>query len=404
MTAKVSDQMSTTKSSAVEARWIPEAMRWSTDDQSGAVIEQLTSEPVTSTNIYPEQRYASGDGSRIAISRAPFGRPAEVWVCDMNNLRLCRVGEGIALGGNPWRNAIYYVTVCQDKTLLMKLDLLALTTQLMAEFSGTAPRSGAVSPDERWFVGGPFLEDEPQRLWRLDRVDLSSGQTQPLCTVQDMFNPHLQFNPADTRQAIVQINRGGTYNLTRNKVQLSGKLGATLSLLDVQTGQVTALPIGRPHTPAISGHECWVGHSGQLIFTAGHYDVSTSAFVTLRPTPPEHAHLPPAAIYALKPGDEQARVVAGDLLYNHLAASDDGRFFIADDHASGDIHIGSLATGRHLRVCSTHARQGACQHSHVHAYLTPDNRYVVFNSTQTGSAQVMAARLPEGFLDRVLAL
>jgi hypothetical protein len=40
----------------------------------------------------------------------------------------------------------------------------------------------------------------------------------------------------------------------------------------------------------------------------------------------------------------------------------------------------------------------------VHAYLTPDNRYVVFNSTQTGSAQVMAARLPEGFLDRVLAL
>ena len=49
--------------------WVPESIRYGRDDKSGVEIEQLTSEPVTSTNIYCEQRYASADGARIAIAR-----------------------------------------------------------------------------------------------------------------------------------------------------------------------------------------------------------------------------------------------------------------------------------------------------------------------------------------------
>src|SRR5690606_33020575 len=112
-------------------------------------------------------------------------------------------------------------------------------------------------------------------------------------------------------------------------------------LVDIQSGQVQALPVGRPHTPRISGHECWVGATGSLLFTAGQYAVSPCAHVTLCDPPENESHWPLTAIYAVKAGDTAPRVVATGLLFNHIAASDDGRFFIADDHPLGRIYIGS---------------------------------------------------------------
>lgn len=385
---------------SVVPMWVPEAIRYETDAQSGADVEQLTSEPVTSTNIYPEQRFATADGSRIAIERRPFGQPVELWVCDMRSLRVCRAAQGVTVGGNPMRNAVYFIAGGECDARLMRLDMASLTIRQLATFNGPAPRCGAVSPDERWFVGGPFTVSET--VFSLRRIDLATGAEQTLCEIEDMFNPHMQFNPGDGRTLVVQINRGGRQNLVGGGLRKVGSLGATLCAVDVHTGEVTSLPVGRPDTPPISGHECWAGTTGQILFTAGHYQVSTTSFVTLRDVPAEYRHLPPAGIYAVSPGDTAARVVAGDRLYNHLAASDDGRFFIADDHTTGRIYVGSIATGRSLPLCDSHTRQGACQHSHAHAYMTPDLRYVIFNSIVTGSAQVYAARIPDGFLDRVV--
>ena len=92
--------------SANNITWVPESIRFKTDALSGCNVEQLTSDAVTSTNIYCEQRYASADGSRIAIERRPFGRPVEIWVCDMNSLRICRAAEGNPVGANSSRNAV----------------------------------------------------------------------------------------------------------------------------------------------------------------------------------------------------------------------------------------------------------------------------------------------------------
>jgi hypothetical protein len=381
--------------------WIPEVISYARDAESGAEIEQLTSEPVTSTNIYCEQRYASADGTRIGLERRPFGRPAELWACDLRSYRLCRVTEGAHLGANASLNAMYYVAVQDGAARLMRLNLAELTTRELARFDADAvPRTGAVSPDERWFIGGPF--PVKGNVFSLRRTDLTTGRTETLCEVEDMFNPHIQFDPAGGRIAAIQINRGGTMNLPSGGWRLTGKLGATLAALDVETGKVTPMPVGRPHTPAISGHACWAGRTGRLLFTAGQYKVSTSAWVTWKD--PEEVlenerAMPRAAIYSVAPGDAAAQVVAQGCMFNHLAASDDGRFFIGDDHLTGRIYIGSIATGRYRGLCDSHTRQGTCQYSHVHAYMTPDNRHVIFNSIVTGVAQVYAARVPAGFLE-----
>lgn len=380
--------------------WITEAVRHGRDAVSGAEMEQLTSEPVTSTNIYCEQRYTSADGARVAIERRPFGRPAELWVCDLRSLRLCRVAEGTPVGANSPRDAVYYLASHGDGTRLMRLDLKNLCGCEMLRFDGQKPSSVAVSPDERWCVEGPFTVKD--NVFSLRRVDLAGGQTSTLWEIEDMFNPHLQFDPANGRKILVQINRGGRLNLSNGGQTLTGPLGATLGVVDVESGEVCPLPVGRPHTPPISGHECWVGGTGRLLFTAGQYKVSASAYVTLNDPPDEEREMPPAAIYSVAPGESAAQVVAQGLLFNHLASSDDGRFFIADDHATGRVHVGSVATGHYLPLCETLTRQGACQHSHVHAYMTPDHRHVIFNSIATGVAQVYAARIPDGFLDDVL--
>ena len=380
--------------------WVPEAIRYEQDAESGAEVEQLTSEPVTSTNIYCEQRYASADGSRIAIARTPFSLPPEVWVCDLRSLRLRRVAQGTPIAANCWRSALYFVPPGEGEARVMRLDLDELTTRELLRLDGSPPRVGAVSPDERWFVGGPYHVYD--NIYALRRTDLTTGETSPLCEIEDTFNPHTQFEPGRGRQVMVQINRGGRANRRTGKRTLTGPLGSTLCVVDVESGEQTPLPVGRPHTTGITGHACWAGKTGRLLFTAGVFYVSTSAFVSYRePNDTEHGQ-PRAAIYSVAPGGGEAKVVAQDRMFNHIAASEDGRLFVADDHASGRVFIGSLATGKSLGLCDSRTRQGACQHSHVHAYMTPDNRHVVFNSIVTGVAQVYAARVPDGFLDAVL--
>lgn len=356
--------------------WEPEAIRFSVDSESGSEIEQLTSEPVTSTNIYCEQRVASADGSRIAISRKPFGRPMEIWVCDLRSLKLVKASEGHPLGGNAKRNAVYFISRKNDTHVLTRLDLKEMSLSDIWSLGKTAvPKAGAVSPDERFFVCGPFHVRD--NVYALKRVDLKTGAVKVLREIEDTFNPHLQFNPAGN-QFIVQINRGGRLDPSSGKRLLTGPLGATLVVVDVETGDIIPLPAGKPRTPAISGHEAWVGETGRVIFTAGRYRTSTSSFVTIDAPSESERDAPGAAIYSAVPGDEDANIVASGLLFNHLAASDDGRFFIADDHTTGRVHVGDVQTGRYRPLCDSLTRQGACQHGHVHAYMTPDNGHVIF--------------------------
>ena len=380
-------------------KWVPEAIRFGVDRESGAEIEQLTSEPVTSTNIYCEQRFTSADGKRIAIERKPFGRPAEIWVCDLETLKICQAVTGTPLGANARLNSVYFIGMQGSRNCLMALDLQSLAVRDLFHFyTNEQYPSGAVSPDERWFITGPVPVRD--NVMGLRRVNLENGRTDMLCEIEDMFNPHFQFEPAFGKLSLVQINRGAKWKSPDGKQTMTGPLGATLSLVNVKSGKVTPLPAGRPHTPPITGHECWAGMTGRILFTAGHYSVSASSFVTLKDD--EAARRDPPAIYAITPGDSSAKVVARGLMFNHLAASDDCQFFIADDHADGRIYIGNIVTGKYIPLCHSHTRQGACQFSHVHAYMTPGNRHVVFNSIATGTGQVYAARIPEGFLEKIL--
>jgi hypothetical protein len=371
--------------------WTCEAIPGGRDPIRDAVITQLTSEPITSHDVYCEQRYASADGTRIAIERLPFGQPPEVWVCDLTGrMFLARAMAGRAVAANSHRNAVY-AFAGDEQQRLMRLDLSDLTIRELFRFkSDVGTEEGcllngpkvAVSPDERWLVIGPFHVRD--NIYSLRLVEVETGEAQALCEVEDMWNPHHQFAPSGDGRLLVQVNRGGSPTWVNDVRGRTGPEGSTLIVVDMPSGTLTPLPVGAPHTARISGHLCWIGGTGQILFTAA---------------PGVHeSMIDGTGVYEVAPdGGKSRRILAGQPV-NHVAASDDGRFFIVDDYRTARVLVGSIATGKVMELCDSHTRQGRPQHTHVHPYMTPDNRHVIFNSNVTGVSQVYAARLPEGFL------
>ena len=378
----------TSISMAAERKPVLEAIPAWVNVVSGSKVVQLTSQPVISVNVHMEQRFASANGRRIAIERQPFGKPPELWVCDLDTNRLYRIDFGKAMTASFSRNATYYLTP-SPKGRLMRVNLADLTTrEILAISDDPPPRKLAISHDERWLVAGPFWARD--NLFRLDLIELASGKRTTLCELADIPNPHLQFDPGNADRLLVQVNRGSKFTPSAGLTRLSGPLGATLCLVAVPSGEVTPLPVGLPDTPAISGHSTWAGRSGRVVFTTapGVADRLLSNTGVFRHTPGE-----------VKP----VQIVSGQR-FNHLAVSDDGRFFIVDDHRTQTIHIGSIETGRSLKLCDSRTRQGKPQYSHAHPYLTPDNRHVIFNSNVTGVPQVYAATVLGALLEKLAPL
>ena len=97
--------------------------------------------------------------------------------------------------------------------------------------------------------------------------------------------------------------------------------------------------------------------------------------------------------------------------FNHVNVSRCGRYFVGDSSPGslydehGEIRppclvLVNLQTGRHrVLVANSGSQNGGGAHQHPHAYLTADNRNVIFNSNYWGDVtQVWAARIPGDFL------
>ena len=376
---------SLTASTATEREPFLEAISAWVNKESGSKVVQLTSQPVISTNVHMEQRFASADGRRIAIERQPFGQAPELWVCDLDTTRLYRIGVGRAMTASSSCNAIYYRTPSPEARL-MRVNLVDLSTrEIMAIPDDAVPRKLALSPDERWLVAGPFVVGD--NLYRLDLIELANGKRTTLCELVDISNPHPQFDPGNPGRLLVQVNRGSKYTSSAGLTRRSGPLGATLCLVAVPSGEVTTLPVGLPETRAISGHSTWAGRSGRVVFTTAPGGADSQ--------------LAGMGVYRLTPGEARPVQIVSRQPFNHLAVSDDGRFFIVDDHRTQTIHIGSVQTGRFLKLCDSRTRQGKPQYTHAHPYMTPDNRHVIFNSNVTGVTQVYAATVPAAFLEKL---
>ncbi len=358
---------------------------------AGTDIVQVTDEKVRVSNIYCEVPYCSKDSRWFVYERrvkdAPDGNHRQLvrvelgtWRCEPLDVTPSLSGTAITHDGK-----FYYQKRGADGALdLMRVDLAGGDRKKVCALHPKRRfRSlGTVSVDERYYVTGAALDDTYKRFGIL-LVDLKDGTDRVIDEDPYIWNAHPQFEPGKGRTLMIQHNRGGTLS-PKGRIERSvGPEGATLYTLSVPEGKRTTLQIGKPHTTPITGHEAWIGKTGEMLATL----IARDAYA------PDQGNL-----VAVRPG-QAARRVARGYKFNHLGVSRCGKYFCCDDWRDDyKVVIGSIKTGKTAVVCASQTKPSRGQNTHPHAYLTPDLTWVVFNSNRGGTAQVYAAGVPEGMI------
>jgi Tol biopolymer transport system component len=355
-----------------------------TDNNFGAALTQITSAALISHNIYCEERYTSADGSYIAFLRSALGQEGEeLWLHEACTANVARLSEKIYgyPSSNIYSDSLFYVRLGdQSNRVLVRVDLSTLEQEEVFDLS-KCPRtrypSATVSRDDRYYVSNFLIRDN---LWGLFRADLERGTWEVFHEQEEICNPHVQFEPSRGEEILVQWNRGSRVDAEQNVVGWADERGTTLYVVNRDGGNLRTLPVGKPHTGAITGHECWIGDTGKVLLST-HGDNGNE-------------------IHISAPGEEQSQLLWNGMSFDHLSVSQDGKYFVTDDMSNSRIYVGSLETGRLLPLCDSGASFGhSTQYTHPHAYMTPDNKRIIFNSDRTGTAQVWCVDVPQGFLE-----
>lgn len=414
--------------------WAQESCDLRDDPVSGARIIQLTSAVAVSNNIYGEQPFGSPDGKRIVIARCQdfcWDEAGSLLVHELERLRttmVVRNAPGVrGVINSAWSGLAYFWT---PQRSLMRLSLMTLAVdEVYREPDPDAPLPGAsavsdptsrndflgrfghgpvpiasVSPDQRFLIGAaPRLRGRGSPTFQIIRLDLRHGRREVIFEHPEISNPHLQFNPVHGKQILVQENVG--MRLTRDGSLRRGKrVDCRLFVLDRNGGSQQYLPLGGRVSAGGTGHECFLADTGRVLYSAGWRALSDNDWRH----DPRHPH---GNLFTAAPGDRSPTCFhAPEHLFNHVSASRDGRYFVADSIPHGRLFkdgriqraslvVGNLATGKHqVLVEDSGASGGGNQCTHTHPYFTADSKRVIFNADPHGVPQVFAARLPDDFL------
>ena len=357
---------------------------------TGSQIWQVTTEPYRQSNIYCEVPYCSRHSRYFVYVRSNpklKGNRSEVMAVELGTWKQERLDTGTGIGGaaiSPAGVFHYLKRTGRGDLDLMRVDLEEGTPERIYRRKDEPwVRSlGTISPDGRWYAAGVRVAED-WSMFGIVLVDLAEGTERVIDRDPFILNPHPQFDPGPRRQLMIQHNRGGTYTPEGKRERLVGKEGATLYVLSVPDGRRTELGVGKPHTTSCTGHEAWIGTTGEMLLT-----VSASGDYA-----PDRGNL-----LAVRPGSPP-RVAASGYRFNHVGVSRCGRVFSCDDWQTPyRIVIGSTQNGRRRVVCESRTRPDRSQNTHPHAYLTPDLKWVIFNSNRSGFPHVYAASVPEGMI------
>jgi oligogalacturonide lyase len=385
-----------------------ESIRRETHPESGAVVTQLTSAACIHTHIYPESPVFTPDSRRFVYQRfLSLDRPREYWICDLgaqdigtNQLRpLTTPEEEPSVHGpvvSPDGKWFVYTSVPEptgdDSTPVIEVRRLPLDesgapSEVVCAIEGfLRPYPlGTISPDGRYYATSALQLNrrDSRPLAGILVADLESGEFTCVHEGYDIFNAHVQIDPGASRDLLIQHNRGGILEEDGTIARLVGDEGATFYLIDLAGGNLRRLNIGKPYSRPVQGHQVWLGPTGRVLST-----------LTRRPGD----DLDEGDLVSIGPGDERPREVARGWRFDHIATTLDGRYFISDAYPTGEILVGSIATGRVRVLCESGTSLGRPQYTHSHPFFSPDARHAFFNSDRTGLGHIYMATVPEGLL------
>ena len=363
---------------------------------NGVAIYQATDEAADKSNLYCEFPWCPPDASCFVYQRqsADALNPAEFVACDFGTWEKRVIGRGSTATMANCGQFYYQRQNARGVEALIRVNLVSgEATPIPLPAGIPAEARLVISPGERYLAYNQLLSYAPQS-FAIGLADLQTGACEIIHADPYICNPHQQFEPGAGRWLLVQHNRGCRFTPDGRMKVLVGPEGATLFLLEIPSGNVIRLPVGPPDTASISGHEAWVGTTGEILLTLNvndNYDLGKGPIVGIRPGRPAKSYCAP-------------------LQLSHIGSEPSGRFFCGDACAPDAIVIGSLRTQRVATVGPARAsfrrsvERHAWQDSHPHPYLSPDLRWVVYNSDFTGVQQVYCAQVPPELIAELEAI
>jgi len=383
--------------------WMSEACDLAPDPESGVLITRLTSAVMSNINIYGEQPYTTRDGNRIAIMRSPYADPRlppyDLCVIDLRTYKLLPIDQGCTssfIATAAWSGVLFYLNSSRQ-LVRYSLDTLERSVVLRDWPMPDNFTLQSASPDERYLIG--VINDE-NFMAAIVRVDLRDGTWKKIFEHNEVVS-HLQFNPVNGRDILVQINCGAQLNHLHDMRLLKngpGKVCATHVIISADGGNLRKLPIGEPITCSSSGHSAWVADTGRMGFSTHFNDMAHAG--------PLDKRFPEGNFFTAGPGEKKPRVFPSPShRFNHVSISRCGRYFVCDSYLYGipgriPLVIGNIKTGKCRAVISNCGAQGggpAC--SHPHPYLTADNRHVIYNADPMGICHVHKGLIPDEFYE-----
>lgn len=356
---------------------------------TGSEVWQVTTDKFYHSNIYCEVPYCSKDSRyfvyvrknpELSVNRYEF------MVVELGTWKQHRLDVSIGASGCAIRpdGVFYYLKKSADGALdLMRADLSEGKPEKIHQLQeGRWKSLGTVSSDGRYYLRSKTL-DEKWSSFGIVLFDLKKGTETIIDRDPFTLNAHPQIEPGEGKQVMIQHNRGGKYTPEGKRVRLVGPEGATLFLLSIPDGKRTELAVGKPFTTPATGHEAWIGNTREILLTVSARDDYTFDKGNL------------LGVRAGRP----ARIVAKGYRFAHVGTSRCGRFFCCDDfRGTCKLIIGSNRTGKTAVVCESKASMKHGQSSHPHAYLTPDLKWVIFQSDRSGFSHIHAASVPDGIV------
>lgn len=358
---------------------------------NGVTVYQATDEKEDASNIYCERCYGAPNGSCFVYARHGRENETHYVACDFGSWKKWVITESetvLPVGCEMANGGLFYYgrEAANGHCELVAVDLVDRTKRVVDLPNNLLKDKGIIlSAGERYIAWMENISFSP-RMFGINLLDLKTGKQERIHEDPDICNPHLQFEPKDGKYLMVQHNRGCEFTPEGKCLRLAGDEGATIFFLEVPSGRVIRPQIGPPHTCGISGHETWMGTSGEVILTlntTGDYDFGRGPLLCVRPD------------------TEKPREVCAPYQANHIGVDMDGRLFAAESHGE-DIVLGCARTGRTVPVCAPQIRytrireepQSLADH-HPHPYVSAGCRWIVFNSDRNGTLQVYVASLPE---------
>jgi len=363
--------------------------------ETGSEIWQVTTEENHHSNIYCEVPYCSADSRYFVYFRRKNypkrGRQSEFVVVEIGTWKKHVLDTAASTSGCAITpdGTFYYVKHGEGDTLdLMRADLSDGKPEKVYELKGKrwTWSLGTVTSDHRYYLRGKCMDDE-YKMYGILLVDLKKGEEAVIDQDPYTFNAHPQFEPGTGDRVMIQHNRGGKRDEKGKMIRSTGPEGATLYLLTIPDGQRIELQVGKPYTTPCTGHHAWIGKTREMLLTVGageDYSYEKGNLLAVREGKP-------------------ARVAAKGYRFIHVGVSRCGRLFSCDDcQGAYKIVIGSTQTGKTAVVCESKTSMGKAQNTHVHPYLTPDLKWVIFNSNRGGFPHVHAASVPDGMVKQLL--